>query len=77
MRNNQSFNNVNNKLNINDKRKQQSYPLLSTLNVLVTSHTMSTLLYEIVKLSKEFSGSCMMNIKHHQRSTSKVINIPM
>ena len=76
MWNNQSFNNVNDKLNINDKTKRKWYPLLSTLNVLFTSYTKSTLLYKIVKLSKEFSICCIMNIKHPQESTSKVIDVP-
>ena len=54
MRNNQSFSNVYHNLNIDDLTKQQNYPLLSTLNVSFTSHTVSTLLYEIVKLFQEF-----------------------
>ena len=45
MRNNQLFNNINDKLNIDGKTKQQNYPSLSTLNVSFTSHTMSTLFY--------------------------------
>ena len=76
MRNNQSFNNINNKLNIDDKTKQKKYPLLSTFNVPFTSHTMSTLLYEIVKSSKSFPDSCIMNIKNPQESISKLIHIP-
>ena len=71
MRNNQLFNNVNDDLNIDNMTKQQNYPLFSTLNVPFTSHTMSTLLYDIVKLFKEFSDSCIMNIKYLQGSTSK------
>ena len=51
MRNNKSFYNYNDNLNIDNMTKKKSYPLLSTLNVSFTSHTMSTLLYEIVKLS--------------------------
>ena len=51
MRNNISFNKNNNKLNIDNNTKQKKYPLLLTLNVPYTSHTMSVLLYEIIKLS--------------------------
>ena len=76
MRNNQSFNNINNKLNIDDKTKQEFFSLLSTFNVPFTSHTMSTLLYEIVKSSKFFLDSCIMNIKNPQESKSKLIHIP-
>ena len=75
MRNNQLFNNVNDKLNIDDKTKQYNYPLLLTRNALFTSHTMTTLPYDIVKLSKEFSDFYIILIKHHQGSKSKVINI--
>ena len=46
MRNNKSFNNDNDNLNIE-----------ITLNVSFTSHTMSVLFYEIVKLSQEFPNS--------------------
>ena len=56
--------------------KQENYPLLSTLNVHFTSHTMSTLLNEIVKLSQEFPDSAIMDIKYHHGRSSKVINIP-
>ena len=73
MRNNKSLNNDN--LNIDDITKQKNYPLLSTLNVPFTSHTMSVLLYEIVKLSQQFSKSCLIDIKHPQGSVSKVINV--
>ena len=52
MRNNQSFNNVSDKLNIDDESRNNNYPLLSTLNIPFTSHTISILLYEIIKLSK-------------------------
>ena len=51
MRNNISFNKDNDYLDIDDNSKQKNYPLLTTLNVTFTSHTMSVLLYEIVKLS--------------------------
>ena len=39
-------------------------------------HTISTLLYEIVKVSKEFPDSRTMNIQHPLGSKAKVINIP-
>ena len=76
MRNNKSFYNYNDNLNIDNMTKKKSYPLLSTLNVSFTSHTMSTLLYEIVKLFEEFPDSSIMDIKYPQGSSSKVINIP-
>ena len=44
MRNNQSFNNVSDKLNVDDESRNNNYPLLSTLNVPFTSHTISILL---------------------------------
>ena len=75
MRNNISFNSDNDKLHIDDNTKQKKYPLLSTLTVPFTSHTMSVLLYKIVKLSQEFPKSCIMNIKHPQGSLLKGINI--
>ena len=75
MRNKHSSNNVNYNLDIDDLTKQQYHPLLSTLNVPFTSHTISTLVYEIVKLSKVFSDSCRTKIKHPQGSTSEVISI--
>ena len=52
MRNNISFNSDNDKLHIDDNAKQKNYPLLSTLNVPFILHTMSVLLYGIVKLSQ-------------------------
>ena len=64
MKNIKSFNNNNDNLKIDDMTKQRDYPLLSTLNVPFTSHTMSTLLYEIVKSSQEFPNSSIMNINH-------------
>ena len=75
MRNNISFNKDNDKLDIDDNTKQKNYPLLSTLNVPFTSHTMSVLLYEIVKLSQRFPKSCLMDIKHHQGSLAKFIYV--
>ena len=76
MENNQSFNTVNDKLNINYITKNQNYSLLLTLNVPFPSHIISMLLYEIVQLSKEIPDSYIINIKHPQGSESKVINIP-
>ena len=78
MRNNTSFNNDYDNLNIDETAKQKNHPLLSisTLCVHFTSHTLSILLYEIVKLSQEFPDSSTMDIKHPQGSSSKLINIP-
>ena len=78
IRNNISFNNDNDKLNIDDITKLKKYPLFSTLNVPFTSHTMSILLYDIVKLFQEFQEfrkSCIMGIKYPQGFFPKVINI--
>ena len=74
MKNNISFNSDNDKLHIDDITKQKKYPSLWTINVPFTSHTMSVLLYDIVKLSQQFPKSCLMDIKHPQGSISKVIN---
>ena len=52
MRNNISFNKDNDKLDIDDNTKPENCTLLSTLDAPFTSHTMSVLLYEIVKLSQ-------------------------
>ena len=62
-------------MDIDDLIKQQNYSLLSTLNILFTSHTMSTLLYEIVKLYKECPESSIMKIRYPQESAPEVINI--
>ena len=75
MRNNISYNKDSDKIDIDDNTKQNKYPLLSTLNVPFTSHTISVLLYEIVKLSQQFPKSSLMDIIHPQGSFSKVINI--
>ena len=75
MRNNIPFNKDNDKLDIDDNTKQKNYVFLSTLNVPFTSHTISVLLYEIVKLSQQFPKSCLMDIKHPQGSLSKVNNV--
>ena len=50
--------------------------MLSTLDAPFTSHIMSTLLYKIIKLSKECLDSHIINIKYSQGNESKVINIP-
>ena len=76
MRSNKSFNNDNDNLNIDEMTKQKKCPLLSTLNKLFTSHTISILLYEIIKSSHEFPDSSVTEIKNPQGSQSKVINIP-
>ena len=51
-------------MDIDNNTKQKNYPLLSTLNVPFTSHTMYVLIYEIVKLSQQFPKSCLMDIEH-------------
>ena len=76
MRNNIKYNDVKDKLKIDNCHKINNYPLLSTLNVPFTSHTMSTLLYEIVKLNLNFPKARILDIIHPQGRTSKVINIP-
>ena len=76
MRNNQAFNNVDNKLKNGYKTKQQNYYLLSTFNVPFISHTMCALVYEIIKLSKETLDYHIIKIKYPQESESNVINIP-
>ena len=55
MRNNKSFNNDYDYLKVDDTTKQKNYPLLLILNVPFTSHTMSSLFYDIIKLSQYFS----------------------
>ena len=52
MINNISFNKDYDNLDIDDNTKQKHYPLVSTLNVPFTSHTISVMLYKIVKLSQ-------------------------
>ena len=64
MVNNISFNKDYDNLDIDDNTKQKHYPLVSTLNVPFTSHTMSVLLYDIVKLSQEFPKFCIIDIKY-------------
>ena len=76
MRNNESFINISNDLDIDDSTKQQNCRLLSTLNVPFTFHTMSTFSYEIIKLSKEFLHSSITKIEYPQRSKPEVIHIP-
>ena len=76
MRNNIKYNDVKDKLKIDNCHKIHNHPLLSTLNIPFTSHTMSTLLYEIVKLNTKFPKARILDIIHPQGRTSKVINIP-
>ena len=49
MRDRIKFNDDNDKLKIDKFQKISNYPLLSTLNIPFTCHTISILLYEIVK----------------------------
>ena len=74
MRSSIKFNDDNNKLKIDKFQKISNYPLLSTLNIPFTCHTMSILLYEIVKLSQHFPKACILDIIHPQGNTFKVIN---
>ena len=74
MRNNQAFNNVDNKLKNGYKTKQQNYYLLSTFNVPFISHTMCTLVYEIIKISKKALDYHIIKIKYPQESESNEIN---
>ena len=76
MRNNESFIDISNNFDIDDSTKKQNYSLLFTLDVPSTSHAISTLLYEIVKFSKEFPDYSITKIKYPQGSTLEVINIP-
>ena len=66
----------NDKQKIDSLQKINNYPLLSTLNILFTCHTISTLLYEIVKLNKNYPKARIMDIIHPQGRFSKVITIP-
>ena len=76
MRNSIKFNDDNDKLKIDNLQKINNYPLLSTLNIPFTCRTMSTLLYEIVKLNQFFPKACILDIIHPKGRSSKVINIP-
>ena len=76
MRNSIKFNDDNNKLKIDNLQKINNHPLLSTLNIPFTRHTMSTLLYKIVTLNQNFPKACKLDIIHLQCSSSKVINVP-
>ena len=76
MRNSIKFNDDKDKLKIDNLQQINDYPLLSTLNIPFTCHTISTLLYEIVKLNKHYPKARIMNIIHPQGRSSKVINIP-
>ena len=75
MRNSIKFNDDKDKLKIDNFQQIKDYPLLSTLNILFTCHTISTLLYEIVKLNKHYPKARIMDIIHPQGRSSKVINI--
>ena len=76
MRNSIKFNNDKDKLKIKNLEHINNYPLLSTLDIPFTCHTMSTLLYDIVKLNQHFPKARILDIIHPQGSSSKVINIP-
>ena len=76
MRNSIKFNDDKDKLKIDNLQQINDYPLLSTLNIPFTCHTMSTLLYDIVKLNKHYPKARIMDIIHPQGRSSKVINIP-
>ena len=62
MRNSIKFNDDKDKLKIGNLQQINDYPLLSTLNIPFTCHTMSTLLYEIVKLNKHYPKARIMDI---------------
>ena len=64
------------KLKIDNLQQIKDYPLLSTLNIPFTCHTISTLLYEIVKLNKHYPKARIMDIIHPQGIFFKVNNIP-
>ena len=55
MRKSIKFNDNKDKLKIDNLQQINDYPLLSKLNITFTCHTMSTLLYDIVKLNKHYS----------------------
>ena len=76
MRKSIKFNDDEDKLKIDNLQQINDYPLLSTLNIPFTCHTMSTLLYKIVKLNKHYSKARILDIIHPQGRSSKVINIP-
>ena len=76
MGNSIKFNDDKDKLKIDNLQQIKDYPLLSTLNIPFTCHTISTLLYEIVNLNKHYPKARIMDIIHPQGRFSKVINIP-
>ena len=76
MRNSIKFNDDKDKLKIDNLQQINNYPLLSTLNIPFTCHSMSTLLYNIVKLNRYFPKARIVVLIHPQGSSSKVINIP-
>ena len=76
MRNSIKFNDDKDKLKVDNLQQINDYSLLSTLNIPFNCHTISTLLYEIVKLNKHYPKTRIMDIIHPQGRFSKVINIP-
>ena len=76
MRNSIKYDDDKDKLKIDNLQQIKDYPLLSTLNIPFTCHTISTLLYEIVKLNKNYPKARIMDIIHPQGRLPKVINIP-
>ena len=63
------------KLHIDDSMLKEKYPLLYSLKIQFISHVMSTILYEIIKLSKQFPNRNLLSIKHWRGTESTVINI--
>ena len=76
MRNSIKFNDDKDKLKIDNLQQINNYPLLSTLNILFTCHSMSTLLYDIVILNQHFPKANILDIINPQGNSSKVSNIP-
>ena len=76
MRNSIKFYDNKDKLKIDKLQQINDYPLLSTLNIPFTCHTMSTLLYEIVKLNRHYPKARILDTIHPQGRSSNVINIP-
>ena len=76
MRNSIKFNDNKDNLKSDNLQQINNYPLLSTPNIPFTCHTMSTLLYKIVKLNKHYPKARILDIIHSQGRSSNVINIP-
>ena len=72
MRNSIKFNDDKDKLKIDNLQQINNYPLLSTLNIPFTCHSMSILLYDIVKLNQNFPKARIFVIIHPQGNSSKV-----